>query len=85
MEKVVSFDKQGRLYLPEELRKYLQFKTFIARAQGEGVYLQPIEEDPLDALSKLGLEKLKGKSIDQLKKEARAEIEENVTKKIRRH
>ena len=85
MEKVVSFDKQGRLYLPEELRRYLQFKTFIARAQGKGVYLQPIEEDPLGALSRLGAEKLKGKSIDQLKKEARVEIEENVTKKIRRH
>lgn len=85
MEKVVSFDKQGRLYLPEELRAYLQFKTFIARAQGKGVYLQPIEEDPLEALSRLGKEKLKGKSIRKLKKEARAEIEENATKKIRRH
>ena len=85
MEKVLSFDKQGRIYLPEELRRYLQFKTFIARAQGKGIYLQPIEEDPLEALSKLGKEKLKDKSIAQLKKEARAEIEENVTKKIRRH
>jgi len=85
MERIVSFDKQGRLYLPEELKKYLQFRTFIARSQGKGIYLQPIEEDPLVALSKLSSEKLKGKSIDQLKKEARAEIEENVTKKIRRH
>mgnify|MGYP001573990426 CR=1 FL=1 len=85
MEKIVSFDKQGRIYLPEELRKYLQFKIFIARTQGEGIYLQPIEEDPLKALSLLGEDKLKGKSIEQLKKEARAEIEENVAKKIRRH
>ena len=84
MEKVLSFDKQGRIYLPEELRRYLQFKTFIARAQGKGIYLQPIEEDPLEALSKLGKEKLKDKSIAQLKKEARAEIEENATKKVRR-
>ena len=38
MEKIISFDKQGRLYLPEELRKYLQFKTFIAKTQGNGVY-----------------------------------------------
>jgi|GEM_PF-3021289 len=85
MEKIISFDKQGRLYLPEELRKYLQFKTFIAKAQGKGIYLQPIEEDPIEALSKLGKEKLKGKPIEQLKKEARAEIEENAAKKIRRH
>ena len=85
MEKVVSFDKQGRLYMPEELRRYLQFKTFIARAQGKGIYLQPIEEDPLEALSRLGEGKFKEKSIGQLKKEARAEIEEHATKKIRRH
>ncbi len=85
MEKVLSFDKQGRLYLPEELRRYLQFKTFIAKEQGQGIYLQPIEEDPLEALSKLGKDKLKGKSIHQLKREARKELEENATKKIRRH
>lgn len=85
MEKIVSFDKQGRIYLPEELRAYLQFSTFIAIAQGKGIYLQPVEEDPIDALSKLGKHKLKGKSIAQLKKEARVEIEENATKKLRRH
>ncbi|PIN89035.1 AbrB family transcriptional regulator [Candidatus Pacearchaeota archaeon CG10_big_fil_rev_8_21_14_0_10_34_76] len=85
MEKIISFDKQGRLYLPEELRKYLQFKTFIAKTQGNGVYLQPIDEDPLEALSKLGKEKFKSKSINQLKAEARVEIEKNATKKIRRH
>ena len=85
MEKIVSFDKQGRIYLPEELRKYLQFRTFIAKAQGKGIYLQPIEEDPLEALSKIGKEKLKGKTISQLKKEARDEMEKDATKKIRRH
>lgn len=85
MEKVVSFDKQGRLYLPEGLRAYIQFKTFIAKAQGKGIYLQPIEEDPVKALSRLGDGKLKSKSVDQLKKDARAYIEEHATKKIRRH
>jgi len=85
MEKILSFDKQGRIYLPEKLRKYLQFRTFIAKAQGKGIYLEPIEEDPIEALARLGREKLKGKSIAQLKKEAREEIEENVAKKIRRY
>ena len=85
MEKIVTFDKQGRLYLPEELREYLKFKTFVAKAYDKGLYLEPIEEDPLEALSKLGKGKLKGKSIDQLKKEARKQIEEDAAKKIRRH
>ena len=85
MEKIITFDKQGRIYLPQKLRKYLRFKAFIAKSQGEGLYLQPIGEDPIESLSKLGKDKLKGKSILQLKKEARKEIEENVTKKIRRY
>ncbi len=85
MEKIISFDKQGRLYLPEEMRRVLQFKTLIARAQEKGIFLEPIEEDPLEALSRLGEDRLKGKTISQLKKEARKEIEENAIKKICRH
>ena len=83
MEKIVSFDKQGRIYLPEEMRKYLQFKTFIAKSQGKVVFIEPIEANPLDALSRLG--KKLTKSVHQLKKEARDEIEKDVTKKIRRY
>ena len=85
MEKIVSLDKQGRMYFPEELREYIQFRTFLAKPQGEGIYLEPLEEDPLEALSRLGRSKLNGKSIAQLKKESRAEIEEHAAKKIRRH
>ncbi|MEK6908437.1 MAG: hypothetical protein AABX23_00090 [Nanoarchaeota archaeon] len=85
MEKIVSFDKQGRLYLPEELRKKLHFKMFLAKLQGKGVFLEPLESDPIEALAILGREKLKHKSIEQLKKEARGEIEENALKKVRRH
>ncbi len=50
MEKIVCFDKQGRLL---------------------------IDDDPIEALSKLGKERLKGKSIEMLKKEVRREIEAN--------
>lgn len=82
MEKVVSFDKQGRLYIPEEIRKFIQFGTFIAKTQNQGIFLQPIEEDPIEALSRLG-NKLKNKSIIKLKEEARLEIEKDAIKKIR--
>lgn len=85
MEEIVNFDKQGRIYLSKKLKEYLQFKTLVARAHNGGVYLSPIEEDPLDALSRLGKGKLKSKSVEQLKREARAEIEANAVKKIRRH
>jgi len=83
MEKIVSFDKQGRLYIPEEIRKALQLKTLLLRIQGKSLVIEPIEENPLEALGKLGKEKLKGKSIKELKKETRAEIEKNAFKKIR--
>jgi len=43
------------------------------------------KEDPLEVLATLGKDKLKRKSIEQLKKEARRELEENASKKIRRH
>ncbi len=46
--------------------------------------IEPIDDDPIEALSKLGKEKLKGKSIKALKKEAMEEIEKNALKKIRR-
>ena len=71
MEKIVSFDKQGRLYIPDEMRKFLQFKTLILKLSGERLIIEPIDDDPIEALGKLGKEKLKGKSIATLRKEAR--------------
>jgi len=84
MEKIISLDSQGRLYLPEEIRKYLKNTTFIASEQDGGICIKPIEQDPLQALSRLGKQKLK-KSVKQLKEEARKEIENDAFKKIRRH
>lgn len=84
MEKIISFDKQGRLYIPEEMRKYLQVRTLLVRILNNMVVLEPIDEDPIEALGSLGRKKLKGKSIKQLKKDARKEIEDGTIKKIRR-
>ena len=83
MEKIVSFDKQGRVYIPEEIRRILQSKTMILRASDKGIAIEPIEDDPIEALGKLGRDKLKRKTIKELKEEARKEIEKNAYKKIR--
>ncbi len=85
MVKIISFDKQGRLYIPEEVRKALQFKTLVLRTFGNGIFIEPIEDDPIEALGKLGRKKLSGKSVRELKDRARKEIEKNALKKIRRH
>ncbi len=84
MEKIVYFDKQGRLYIPEDMRRLLKFKTLVLKIAGKGLFIEPIEDDPIDALGKLGREKLKGKSIKRLKEEARKEIEKHALKKVRR-
>jgi bifunctional DNA-binding transcriptional regulator/antitoxin component of YhaV-PrlF toxin-antitoxin module len=83
MEKIVKFDKQGRIYIPEEMRTYLKFKTLVARVLDKSIILESIEEDPIEALGKLGREKLKGKSIKELKKQARENFENESIKKLR--
>jgi len=84
MEKIVSFDKQGRLYIPEEMRRLLQFNTLVLKIYDRRLIIEAIDDDPIEALSKLGKEKLKGKSVESLKKEAREEMEKYALKKVRR-
>jgi bifunctional DNA-binding transcriptional regulator/antitoxin component of YhaV-PrlF toxin-antitoxin module len=83
MEKILSFDKQGRLYIPEEMRRILGEKALIVSATKDSLCLKPVEKDPIISLERLGKDKFKGKSISDLKKEARKELEENAIKKIR--
>ena len=83
MEKIVRLDDQGRLYIPEDIRKTLLFKTLVLKSFSGGLFVESIEDDPIEALGKLGKDKLKGKSIKKLKEEARKEIEKNAIKKIR--
>ena len=84
MEKLITFDKQGRIYIPEEIRRLFKFRTMVIKSLEKGILLEPIEDDPIQALAILGKGKLK-KPIKQLKEEARKELEKNATKKIRRH
>ena len=83
MGKVVSFDKQGRIYIPEEIRKRLS-RTLVLRTYERGIVIESIDDDPIKALANLGREKLKKKTIKELKEEARKDIENNAYKKIRR-
>jgi bifunctional DNA-binding transcriptional regulator/antitoxin component of YhaV-PrlF toxin-antitoxin module len=84
MEKIIKFDNQGRLYIPEEMRKILRFKSLVAKLTEGKIVLEPIEENPIEALGKIGKDKLKEKSIKQLKKQARKDIENEAGKKVRR-
>lgn len=83
MERLITFDKQGRIYIPEEIRSYLRFKTMAVKILNKGIFLEPIKDDPIQALGELGKGKLK-KPIKELKKEARQKIEKDAIKKLRR-
>jgi len=54
------------------------------KVYGKTIVIESIDDDPIEALGKLGKEKLKGKSVEILKKEAREEIEKYAFKKVRR-
>lgn len=84
MEKIVYLDKHGRLYLPEKVRRLFQANTLSMKVYNKSIIIEPADDDPIEALGKIGKGKLKGKSIQTLKKEAREEIEKNAIKKVRR-
>lgn len=84
MEKIVYFDSQGRLYIPEEIRRKLQFKTLVLKTAENGLFIEPIEDDPIQALGNLGRDKLKAKSIKEIRERASEDIHNNAIKKIRR-
>lgn len=85
MVEIVSFDKQGRLYVPKKLRERLQSGTVAISEQEKGLLVIPLDDDPFTALSKLGKKQLTGKSIDKLRKDTLDTTYEHATKKIRRH
>lgn len=84
MEEVVSFDKQGRLYIPKKFRKRLSSSTVALSEREEGIFMIPLDEDPFTALASLGKKQLQDKSISQLRKEAIDTTYEHTTKKLRR-
>ncbi len=76
MARVVETDKKGRLYLPKETReKYGQ--KFLEIELEDEIKLIPIPDDPVEDLRKV-TDKLKGKSIEEMKKGIREEALESM-------
>ncbi len=66
MSRVVETDKKGRLYIPKETReKYGQ--KFLEIELEDEIRLIPIPDDPVEDLREV-TDKLKGKSIEEMKK-----------------
>ena len=76
MARVVETDKKGRLYLPKETReKYGQ--KFLEIELEDEIKLIPIPDDPVEDLRKV-TDKLKGKSIEEMKKGIKEEALESM-------
>ncbi len=76
MSRVVETDKKGRLYLPKETReKYGQ--KFLEIELEDEIKLIPIPDDPVEDLRKI-TDKLKGKSIEEMKKGIKEEALESM-------
>ncbi|MFW5907167.1 MAG: AbrB/MazE/SpoVT family DNA-binding domain-containing protein [Candidatus Natronoplasma sp.] len=71
MSRIVQTDKKGRLYLSKKIReKYGQ--KFLQIELEDEISLIPISDDPVEDLRKV-TDKLKGKSMEEMKKEIREE------------
>lgn len=68
MEKItVVMDKQGRIYLPKQLKKDLGRKFFVVKVNKD-IMLVPVPSDPVKELERIG-KKLPKKSVKQFRKE----------------
>jgi len=76
MSKVMETDKKGRLYLSKETRETYG-ERFLEVELDDGIKLIPIPDDPVEDFRKV-TEKLKGRSIEELKKGIKEEALESL-------
>lgn len=76
MSKVVETDKKGRLYLSKDTREKYG-RRFLEIELEDEIKLIPIPEDPVKDLREV-TDKLKGKSIEEMKKGIREEALESM-------
>ncbi|MFW6048500.1 MAG: hypothetical protein ACOC87_04330 [Candidatus Natronoplasma sp.] len=76
MSKIVETDKKGRLYLSKETRETYGEK-FLEVELDDGIKLIPVPDDPVEDFREV-TEKLKGRSIEELKKGIKEEALESL-------
>ncbi|MFP4051492.1 MAG: hypothetical protein ACLFVB_07115 [Thermoplasmata archaeon] len=76
MSKVMETDKKGRLYLSKETRETYG-ERFLEVELDDGIKLIPTPDDPVEDFRKV-TEKLKGRSIEELKKGIKEEALESL-------
>jgi hypothetical protein len=79
----VETDDRGRLYLEKALRERYGEQFHIVTYR-DRIELVPVDEDPLEGLREAVGDAFEGKSVSELKEEARAEALEQATDRVRR-
>jgi hypothetical protein len=79
----VETDDRGRIYLEKALRERYGEQFHIVTYR-DRIELVPVDEDPLEGLREAVGDALEGKSVSELKDEARAEALEQATDRVRR-
>jgi hypothetical protein len=79
----VETDDRGRIYLEKALRERYGEQFHIVTYR-DRIELVPVDEDPLEGLREAVGDAFEGKSVSELKDEARAEALEQATDRVRR-
>lgn len=73
----IETDDRGRVYLPKEIRNRHGERYRMVDLPSR-IMLVPVDEEPLEAIQDEVGETLEGKSVDELKQEARDAIRDDV-------
>ncbi len=80
---IAKCDSKGRLYLREAVRKRLG-NRFVVVESKDSLTLRSVARDPVKELEKMG-EKLRGKSLNEIKRMIREEALKEVMNDLRGH
>jgi hypothetical protein len=76
-------DERGRLYLSKDLRARYGERFHVVEYQ-DRIELIPVDEDPLEGLREAVGDAFEGKSVDELRQEARDQAVEDAENDVRR-
>jgi hypothetical protein len=76
-------DERGRLYLSKDLRARYGERFHIVEYQ-DRIELVPVDEDPLEGLREAVGDAFEGKSVDELRQEARDQAVDDAENDVRR-
>jgi bifunctional DNA-binding transcriptional regulator/antitoxin component of YhaV-PrlF toxin-antitoxin module len=76
-------DSSGRLYLPKEIRDRLGERYHVVEYE-DRIELVPVDDDPIQGLREAVGDAFQGKSVEELREEAREQVIDDAEDDVRR-